>query len=140
VIRLKLLEFILMGFHGSTLSLIFFEPLVEHPCPPKQVTTMPLQGKVARWDEDKNFGFIAYSTGSVFVHHSDLIGQKKLQVGQRVSFEIVVNASCGKHKAVRVSVLQGDENTDIDIAMNSETTLSSMPSPDSSSGDINLNS
>jgi len=86
------------------------KPLVEKPLPPQQVTTSPLEGKVTRWDEAKNFGFIAYNTGSVFVHYSDLIGRERLSVGQHVSFEIVVNAACGKHKAVRVSVLEEIES------------------------------
>ena len=95
-------------FKNDKSRFFVLEPLVEKPLPPQQVTTSPLEGKVTRWDETKNFGFIAYNTGSVFVHYSDLIGREKLAVGERVSFEIVVNAACGKHKAVRVSVLEDD--------------------------------
>jgi len=91
------------------------KPLVEKPLPPQQVTTCPLEGKVTRWDDMKNFGFIAYNTGSVFVHYSDLIGREKLCVGQRVSFEIVVNAACGKHKAVRVSVLEEEATQESEL-------------------------
>lgn len=91
------------------------KPLVEKPLPPQQVTTCPLEGKVTRWDDTKNFGFIAYNTGSVFVHYSDLIGREKLCVGQHVSFEIVVNAACGKHKAVRVSVVEEQPTQESEI-------------------------
>lgn len=113
------------------------KPLVEKPLPPQQVTTSPLEGKVTRWDETKNFGFIAYNTGSVFVHYSDLIGREKLAVGERVSFEIVVNAACGKHKAVRVSVLE-DETPALEQtleaptpAAQSELTTTTIPSIES---------
>jgi len=81
------------------------KPLVENPSPPVQITMMPLEGTVLRWHDDKSFGFIKYDNGSVFVHHTDLIDAERLQAGQKVKFEIIVNAACNKHKAVRVSVI-----------------------------------
>eukprot|EP01059_Diplonema_ambulator_P012750 TRINITY_DN23207_c0_g1_i1.p1 TRINITY_DN23207_c0_g1~~TRINITY_DN23207_c0_g1_i1.p1 ORF type:complete len:335 (+),score=61.05 TRINITY_DN23207_c0_g1_i1:55-1059(+) len=48
-------------------------------------------GTVARWDEDRGYGFIAMNDKQIFVHRKELriIGGGSLQRGQEVHFDIV---------------------------------------------------
>lgn len=62
------------------------------------------QGTVVKWNDDKDFGFIAPSDGKpdLFVHHDFFVHQSRCpRVGDIVSFEIATNAE-GKRRAERV--------------------------------------
>jgi len=60
-------------------------------------------GYVARFDDARGFGFIAVQgQGDVYVHRSDIVGGKRLSVGDVVSFEIVQDKK--GPRAVRVQV------------------------------------
>ena len=68
-----------------------------------------LNGTVKWFNEEKGFGFITVDgeDKDVFVHFSGINGNgfKKLEEGQKVSFEIVQDATSGKDKAENVTVL-----------------------------------
>jgi len=69
-----------------------------------------LQNGTVKWfNEEKGFGFITVDgeNKDVFVHFSGITGDgfKKLEEGQKVSFEIVQDANSGKDKAENVTVL-----------------------------------
>ena len=64
-------------------------------------------GKVVNYHPDKGFGFIKPDDGTVdvFVHARQLIGTSDLEVGQRVSFETVLDQGRGKYRAEQCRVL-----------------------------------
>jgi CspA family cold shock protein len=46
-------------------------------------------GTVARWIDQKGFGFIKGEGGKdIFVHNSDIEGKNSLQEGEKVEFEV----------------------------------------------------
>ena len=58
----------------------------------KGVLTMPEEGTVKWYNDEKGYGFIVRERGTdVFVHHASIIaeGFKTLAEGDRVSFEVV---------------------------------------------------
>lgn len=63
------------------------------------------QGEVKWFDARKGFGFIKSGEESkIFVHHSNIIGQKRLRRGQRVQF--TVNKTEQGAQATEVTVLE----------------------------------
>jgi CspA family cold shock protein len=64
-------------------------------------------GRVARYDDDRGFGFIIPDGGGadVFVHVSNLMNADILKKDQRVSFEVVTDDRRGKPRADRVRVI-----------------------------------
>ena len=68
-----------------------------------------MKGTVKKFLTDKGYGFIKIEgnevTGDVFVHFSKIVmsGFKKLEEGQRVSFDL--EESDGKKQAVNVQVV-----------------------------------
>jgi cold shock protein len=66
-------------------------------------------GKVAHYDDGRGFGFIKPEDGGndVFVHANYLVNADFLRKGQRVSFEVVNDASRGKVRADSVRVIDG---------------------------------
>ena len=65
------------------------------------------QGVVVGFKDDRGFGFIRPDGGGgdVFVHARDIANADKLNQGQRVSFEIIMDDKRGKQRADRVRVL-----------------------------------
>jgi CspA family cold shock protein len=65
------------------------------------------QGVVVGFKDDRGFGFIRPDGGSgdIFVHARDIANADKLNQGQRVSFEIIMDDKRGKQRADRVRVL-----------------------------------
>lgn len=62
---------------------------------------MRIEGSLAKWNEDRGFGFVAPDSGGpeVFVHISALPrGMKRPSLGERLSFEIELTAD-GKKRA-----------------------------------------
>lgn len=60
-------------------------------------------GYVARFDDARGFGFITVQgKGDIYVHRSDVVGSKRLSVGEAVSLEIVEEKK--GPRAVRVQV------------------------------------
>ncbi|GAG77692.1 unnamed protein product, partial [marine sediment metagenome] len=54
----------------------------------KEVKYM-VNGTVARWLDQKGFGFIKGEDGKdIFVHYSDIEGQGSLREGEKVEFEV----------------------------------------------------
>ncbi|MCP3397121.1 MULTISPECIES: cold-shock protein [unclassified Bradyrhizobium] len=69
---------------------------------------MPL-GTCVGWKEDRCFGFIRPDEGGgdIFVHRKSLVGSALwLEQGQRVEFEIGLDARTGKHQALNVEILR----------------------------------
>lgn len=68
---------------------------------------MKFDGVLAKWNDDRGFGFIKPSAGGaeIFVHISEFPkdGQRP-RIGERVSFEVTLDAS-GKKKAHRLQCL-----------------------------------
>jgi CspA family cold shock protein len=64
-------------------------------------------GVVVGFKDDRGFGFIRPDEGGgdVFVHARDIANADKLNQGQRVSFEIVMDDRRGKPRADRVRVI-----------------------------------
>jgi cold shock protein len=64
-------------------------------------------GRVARYDDDRGFGFIIPDDGGsdVFVHANNLVNADALKKDWRVSFEIVTDDRRGKPRADRVRVI-----------------------------------
>jgi CspA family cold shock protein len=64
-------------------------------------------GSCVGWKDDRHFGFIRSDVGGadVFVHARDIANASKLNQGQRVSFETVMDDKRGKPRADRVRVL-----------------------------------
>jgi CspA family cold shock protein len=64
-------------------------------------------GRVARYDDDRGFGFITPDGGGadVFVHANHLANADFLRKDQRVSFEIVNDDRRGKPRADKVRVI-----------------------------------
>lgn len=71
-----------------------------------------LNGKVAKWNSERGFGFIECDDGraDVFVHCSGLADRLSdhLPVGSRVSFDIARNDYTKKQQAINVTVLTGN--------------------------------
>lgn len=69
---------------------------------------MPFTGTIQSWQDDRGFGFIEPAQGgqAVFVHIKSftLRGGSRPQVGQRVTFEVELNAQ-GKKRAKNVAVV-----------------------------------
>ena len=65
------------------------------------------QGVVVGFKDDRGFGFIRPDGGGgdVFVHAGDIANADKLNQGQRVSFEIIMDEKRGKSRADRVRVI-----------------------------------
>jgi len=58
-------------------------------------------GTVARWLDQKGFGFIKGEDGKdIFVHNSDIEGKSSLREGEKVEFEVI--AGDKGPKAVKV--------------------------------------
>ncbi len=58
-------------------------------------------GTVARWLDQKGFGFIKGEDGKdIFVHYSDIEGKNSLREGEKVDFEVI--AGDKGPKAVKV--------------------------------------
>jgi len=58
-------------------------------------------GTVARWLDQKGFGFIKGEDGKdIFVHNSDIEGKSSLREGEKVEFEVI--AGDRGPKAVKV--------------------------------------
>jgi CspA family cold shock protein len=50
-----------------------------------------VNGTVARWLDQRGFGFIKGEDGKdIFVHHSDIEGKNSLREGEKVEFEVTV--------------------------------------------------
>jgi CspA family cold shock protein len=64
-------------------------------------------GVVVGFKDDRGFGFIRPDDGGgdVFVHARDIANADKLNQGQRVSFEIIMDEKRGKQRADRVRVI-----------------------------------
>ena len=66
-------------------------------------------GKVKRWVDERGFGFLRPDNGDavIFCHVTALQGAKidRLVEGERVSYEIGVNARTGKPMAVDVQLI-----------------------------------
>ena len=64
-------------------------------------------GVVVGFKDDRGFGFIRPDDGGgdVFVHARDIANADKLNQGQRVSFEIIMDDKRGKPRADRVRVI-----------------------------------
>lgn len=70
---------------------------------------MSIRGRIAKWDHEKGFGFIAPRSGGnqVFVHIRALpSGVKRPQVGTAVTYEAVVDAQ-GRSSAENVKLIDG---------------------------------
>ena len=70
---------------------------------------MSVRGKIAKWNDEKGFGFIAPSSGGnqVFVHIKSMPrGVKRPQVGADVTYEAVIDAQ-GKSRAENVKLIGG---------------------------------
>lgn len=69
---------------------------------------MPFTGTIQSWQDDRGFGFIEPAQGgqAVFVHIKSFTsrGGSRPQVGQRVTFEVELNAQ-GKKRAKNVAVV-----------------------------------
>lgn len=65
------------------------------------------QGTVKWFNAVKGYGFIEPSDGSqdLFVHHSNILGDRPLEMGERVQFE--VEQTPKGLKALQVSVIEG---------------------------------
>lgn len=67
-------------------------------------------GTCTGWHEDRGFGFIRPDEGGggdIFVHRKSLVGSALwLEQGQRVEFEIGLDARTGKQQAQNVEVLR----------------------------------
>jgi cold shock protein len=63
-------------------------------------------GRVKFWNDDKGFGFIRKDDGSdIFVHVSQC-GFLRLNVGNRVSFDVDANPRTNKPEAKAVAILE----------------------------------
>lgn len=71
---------------------------------------MSKTGSVARWDEDRGFGFITQSGGQsdIFVHRSSLIGTNTLSVGARVTYEAIFDDRKQKFQTLTCSLMPGE--------------------------------
>lgn len=70
---------------------------------------MSVRGKIAKWNDEKGFGFISPSSGGnpVFVHIKALPrGIKRPQVGADVTYEAVIDAQ-GRGRAENVNLIGG---------------------------------
>lgn len=70
---------------------------------------MSVRGKIAKWNDEKGFGFIAPSSGGnqVFLHIKALPrGVKRPQVGADVTYEAVIDAQ-GRSRAENVKLIGG---------------------------------
>ncbi|MBY0465424.1 MAG: cold shock and DUF1294 domain-containing protein, partial [Burkholderiales bacterium] len=69
---------------------------------------MPFTGTIQSWQDDRGFGFIEPAQGgqAVFVHIKSFTsrGGSRPQVGQRVTFEVELNAQ-GKKRAKNVALV-----------------------------------
>jgi cold shock protein len=65
------------------------------------------QGVVVGFKDDRGFEFIRPDGGGgdAFVHARDIANANKLNQGQRVSFEIIMDEKRGKSRADRVRVI-----------------------------------
>jgi cold shock protein len=65
------------------------------------------QGIVVGFKDDQGYGFIRPDGGGgdVFVHARNIANADKLNQGQRVSFEIIMDEQRGKQRADKVRVL-----------------------------------
>ena len=75
---------------------------------------MPFTGTIQTWQDDRGFGFIEPAQGgqAVFVHIKSFTsrGGGRPQVGQRVTFEVEMNAQ-GKKRAKNVAVVSAAATT-----------------------------
>lgn len=65
-------------------------------------------GTIKWFNSEKGFGFIANDNGGddIFVHFTSITsGDKSLEIGQKVSFDIERDARSGKTKASNVSLV-----------------------------------
>ena len=64
-------------------------------------------GIVVGFNDDRGFGFIRPDGGGadIFVHAHDITNADKLNHGQRVSFEILMDEKRGKSRADKVRVI-----------------------------------
>lgn len=70
---------------------------------------MSVRGKIAKWNDEKGFGFIAPSSGGnqVFVHIKALPrGIKRPQVGADITYEVVIDTQ-GRSRAENVKLIGG---------------------------------
>jgi CspA family cold shock protein len=70
-------------------------------------------GKVSFYDDCRGYGFIIPDDGppDVFVHAKFITNASMLKKDQRVSYEVVHDASRGKPRADRVRVIDNDART-----------------------------
>lgn len=74
---------------------------------------MPFTGTIQSWQDDRGFGFIEPAQGgqAVFVHIKSFTSRgSRPQVGQRVTFEVELNAQ-GKKRAKNVAVVRAATTT-----------------------------
>jgi len=71
---------------------------------------MSKTGSVARWEEDRGFGFISQAGGQsdVFVHRSSLIGCNTLSVGSQVRYESIFDDRKQKFQTLSCSLMPGE--------------------------------
>jgi CspA family cold shock protein len=65
-------------------------------------------GTVVGFNEDRGYGFIRLDGGNsadIFVHARDIANADKLNQGQRVSFEIIMDEKRGKQRADNVRLI-----------------------------------
>lgn len=70
---------------------------------------MRFEGRIVKWDDERGFGFIKadQSDAQVFVHISECPkGQGRPQLGERVSFEVVVDPVKQKKKARKLQFVE----------------------------------
>jgi CspA family cold shock protein len=70
-------------------------------------------GKVSFYDDCRGYGFIISDDGppDVFVHAKFMVNASVLKKDQRVSYEVVSDASRGKPRADRVRIIDGAART-----------------------------
>ena len=78
---------------------------------PEILTLEPLSGIINAWPSDKNYGFIEYAKGSMFVHADECPDEKRLPIGTKVRFQIELNHVLKKKRAVNVSTTNSSRDS-----------------------------
>ena len=83
--------------------MIFFEPLEMVVAEPELLTIESVPGVINIWQPGRNYGYIKYAKGTMFVHQDECPNQVPLPIGTKVKFKIQLNHCMKKYSIMRDS-------------------------------------